>query len=365
MLRRLHRLLGMSLGIWFAISALTGSILVFGHNIEAWLYPQLWRVQTSGSPEVDKALAAVREQFPTAELVRLYMPQSDNESMRVHIISDQLIEVFVDPYSAKLLGSRGETSGLVGWLRTLHVNLFGGETGELVVGVAAITVTSLLVCGLLLAFRSHSYRSAVSIKHETRARAAHWFRLHRMLGIVTIPVVLISVITGIMLVFHQATEKLFLTVLGGPHKLPQPQVVVPIDTSPMPVAQQLASAQSALPEARLVTYSFPLAPNAPAMVRLAFAENPHPNGRSFVAIDPYTSRVLQVHDWRLAGLGIRAADYKYPLHTGVAFGLPGQILILSVGFVPLVLCVSGCYQWWYKRRMRAARRDFNANRVSV
>ena len=61
-----------------------------------------------------------------------------------------------------------------------------------------------------------------------------------------------------------------------------------------------------------------------------------------------------VHDWRDAGLGIRAADYKYPLHIGAAFGLPGRLLVLATGLAPALLLTTGAFVWWRKRQARRA-----------
>ena len=45
-------------------------------------------------------------------------------------------------------------------------------------------------------------------------------------------------------------------------------------------------------------------------------------------------------------------EWLYPLHTGEAFGLTGQFIILMLGLIPLVLYVTGVIRWLQKRRAK-------------
>ena len=55
-LRSLHRVLGLSVGLWAVVMGLTGTILVFSHEIDAALNPHLLRVEPRTGPwDVDGA----------------------------------------------------------------------------------------------------------------------------------------------------------------------------------------------------------------------------------------------------------------------------------------------------------------------
>lgn len=357
-IRKLHRVLGLSVGLWAAVTALTGSVLVFSDEIDRWLNPGLLRVEPRASVlDIDRALTRVQAQFPDEPVRGLRLPRAADKPLWVRIGGEPLRNVFVDPYTAEVLGVRAEHGGVMGFLWDLHVHLLAGEAGETVAGFLALVLIGMLISGVVLWWPGkRSSIPAFTVRWRTTS-LLRMFDLHRVAGIVAAPLVLIVVVTGAMLVFHQVTTAWLVGSLGGPTLRPPPAVSVPADGKRQPLAQVIASADAALPDAYPTFVSIPPAPGAPVVVRQRFEANPHPNGRSFVAVDPYNAKVVQVHDWRNAGTGVRVSDYKYPLHIGEAFGMSGRILTLLVGLVPILLLCTGAFVWWRKRQVRAARRN--------
>jgi uncharacterized iron-regulated membrane protein len=72
--------------------------------------------------------------------------------------------------------------------------------------------------------------------------------------------------------------------------------------------------------------------------------------RSKVWIDQYTGDVLAVEDPELFTTGETFFNLMWPLHNGEAFGLPGRILWCFIGFIPLVLYITGIIRWLQKRK---------------
>lgn len=69
-------------------------------------------------------------------------------------------------------------------------------------------------------------------------------------------------------------------------------------------------------------------------------------------IDQYSGEVLALRDRSSQSSGDVFVEWLYPLHTGEAFGLTGQLIILLIGFVPLLLYVTGVIRWLQKRRVK-------------
>jgi uncharacterized iron-regulated membrane protein len=67
-------------------------------------------------------------------------------------------------------------------------------------------------------------------------------------------------------------------------------------------------------------------------------------------VDPYDGTILAVNDPHQYTAGQKFLEWQYPLHSGEAFGLPGRIFVLILGFVPLLLYVTGLIRWLQKRR---------------
>lgn len=353
-LRKLHQLLGLSVGIWAAVTALTGSILVFDDEIDAWLNPTLLRVAPQAIPQdVDAAVASVQADFADVPLGAVRLPRTAEEPFVFRIDDEQVRHVFVNPYTAEILGTRAEHAGIMGLLWDLHVHLLAGETGEQVAGYLALALIVMLISGLVLWWPSRRDPDKAFRIKWSAGGLPRMYDLHRVTGAIAAPFILVVVVTGAMLVFHGITLGWLVSLFGGPTPAPPPQVAVASATTP--VSAWIREAQASLPEATPVSVTFPREPGRAAVVRLRHASNPHPNGRSFIAVNPYSAEVLQVHDWRTAGTGVRVSDYKYPLHIGAAFGLPGRLLVLFTGLLPLALLLTGGYVWWRKRRLRRER----------
>jgi uncharacterized iron-regulated membrane protein len=71
----------------------------------------------------------------------------------------------------------------------------------------------------------------------------------------------------------------------------------------------------------------------------------NPNGKSFIYFDQYTGEMLVVEDASSAPAGTRIYNTFYPLHIGALAGLPTRIFQVIVGFLPLLLFVTGYIMW--------------------
>jgi uncharacterized iron-regulated membrane protein len=97
----------------------------------------------------------------------------------------------------------------------------------------------------------------------------------------------------------------------------------------------------------VVTYvSLPATPTSPLSVRKHLDPELHPNGRSFVYLDPWSGEVLAAENALLAPAGTRLDNLVYPLHIGRFGGVTVRVLYALLGLFPLLLFVSGCLMWW-------------------
>lgn len=55
----------------------------------------------------------------------------------------------------------------------------------------------------------------------------------------------------------------------------------------------------------------------------------------------------QRHD---LGAGDVFFAWQYPLHSGKGLGLAGRLLVLAGGLSTAMLCLTGLWLWWKRRR---------------
>ncbi|MGP0565460.1 MULTISPECIES: PepSY-associated TM helix domain-containing protein [unclassified Nitrospina] len=349
-MRRVHLVLAFTAGLVLVVSGLSGSLLVYHKEIDHALNPDLWRVEPQNGPHrIDASLDAVRAAHPNAQVINVRLPREPDHAMEVWIQdAGGTRKVYVNPYTTRLLGLRGDHDGLMGTLHDLHVHLLAGETGETVMGAIGLVALVLLGTGLVLWWpRGGRWSGAFRIGwKETGMRRV--FRLHRFIGIVSMGFLVFSIATGAGMVFHKAANVVLESVLGGPMRPLPPNLTAPVN-HPMPAEQLMARGQSILPEATITWLRPPRTSDAPFVLRMRFDENPHPNGSTYLALHPETGEAMMVHSFRQASSGQVASDLKYPLHIGRFWGGAGRVLTVIIGLSPALLFVSG-FLFWKRRR---------------
>jgi uncharacterized iron-regulated membrane protein len=174
--------------------------------------------------------------------------------------------------------------------------------------------------------------------------------LHRDIGALASPVLLILLLSGSGLVFYRTAERILNGVLGD---------AVPVATEPAgPTdlsgttadASVVARAEAAFPGARIVFYYPPRAGATTHAFRLKQPCELHPNGRSYAYLDG-TGRVLGRSDACALPPGERAVQAFYPLHSGKTPSAAYRLLVLLGAVVLAVLSASGVTI--YFRRIRA------------
>jgi uncharacterized iron-regulated membrane protein len=181
-------------------------------------------------------------------------------------------------------------------------------------------------------------------------RRANWkrvnFDLHRAGGIWSAAFLLVTAFTGAALVFYQPFEAALDRVTASPPAPPRPTVSPRTGASPLPLDSLVHLADRALPGGVVTYVSLPATPTSPLSVRKHLDPELHPNGRSFVYLDPWSGEVLAAENALLAPAGTRLDNLVYPLHIGRFGGVTVRVLYALLGLFPLLLFVSGCLMWW-------------------
>lgn len=366
-LRKLHRWLGLSLGLLLAVLALSGSALVFYTEIDALLHPEVlpapslpplawdshaWDVlQTSAlrhrpEPNGEWAFEVTGQGGPVPAR---YYPPSD---MSGHAMEREMLWFSAD--GSEMLRSATWGEYLMSWLYELHMHLLAGETGRQVVGWAGFASLLLLLGGLALWWPRGSWRKALAFKR--RAAPIRRLRdLHKLAGLSSVFLLILLVLSGALLALPDIKDALFRSAIATPAAPPTVRSGAAMGQS-LPLGQALARAREALPDARLAFVNLPVGGDAPIRVRVQVPGDPHRRfPSSYVYIDQYSGELLAVHDLRQGNAANVLNSWIRPLHDGSIAGTMGRVLALLLGFVPPFLFVSGLLYWRTRRRSLAAR----------
>ncbi|MEH1943698.1 MAG: PepSY-associated TM helix domain-containing protein [Nostoc sp.] len=354
----LHQYIGFIVGLVLVIVGLTGSLLVFEQDFDRFMitqqYGQITPQQVQLSPEsVLNTIEAKYAARSDLHLFRIYLPDTSSSPYVGQLSStdEQRIEVFVNPYTGKIIGERASDNTLIGILLKLHYSLMAGETGTMFVGIAAFLMCILTITGLVLWPGWRKLITGFKIKFDAHPKRVN-FDIHKVAGIVSVVFLFFTGFTGFCWNFYDLTEPIIYAVTFTPK--PSELVSRPIPgKSAFGLTEQLKIADAALPGAVTKSIYLPGKPEDALQIRMKLPQESSDYGDSNVYLDQYSGKVLRVDNALKMPLGDRVLNSFTPLHYGTFGGLPTRILYMFVGLTPLILFVTGFVMWKHRYRTKS------------
>jgi uncharacterized iron-regulated membrane protein len=364
----LHRWLGLGLGLWFVLVGLSGALLVWRDELDAALNPQWFHAPGRGAAlPLEDLLARLRGEEGLGWVERIRLPREAGQALRLQVragparVEVGRIEVFVDPTSGAVLGTRSlERLGLnrAHGLRTLyelHRNVLLGEPGSNFVGSAGLLLLASATSGIVLAWPRTRERLRRLLAVGWRANTARLaLDLHRSTGVLIGALLLLSTLTGATLVWLNPVRAAVSLVSRV-----EPIPVLPfrtqrLDDEALPLDELKRRVQAAFAPQQVAEIRLPERGGSGVMFQLRAADHVHRSGDTIVWAHPISGDLVAERSTRTRSGGEALMHWLLPLHVGSAFGGTGLVLMAAAGSAPLLLLGSGGWLWWVKRRKRRA-----------
>lgn len=233
------------------------------------------------------------------------------------------------------------------WLFDLHHHLLNGETGEIVAGFLGLIGIGFVITGTILWWRTRkTFAFRLLPKRLTRPSIA---RHHRDLGIVMAPLLLLSMLTGTMMVLRPVAS-LLLSPLSPPAglnaALAQPKAKGGALTTPVDWHALIETARSRYPDGELRILSVPTKPGGLINVRLRQQAEWLPNGRTSFWFDPVDGRLIEARDALAMPPAARGFNLLYPLHAAKVGGLAYRLVMTLSGLTLTLLGTLTVFSFW-------------------
>ena len=334
----IHRWLGLVLGIFIAIMGLTGSAIVFMHELDRTLNPGLMQVEAQGQIQpLDAIVASVVRSHPNLQVDWIKLPQKGDEPVMVAMktLSGQRLETYIDPHTATVLGERIWERSIVGLMHTLHHDLLLGNVGLYAVGAIGIGFVLVSCTGILLWSGWRRLKSGGTVRwHVPRLLN---FDLHNVSGFASGVLLLVSAITGVAIVALHI-------VLSPPAAEPQSYI-------PLPHLQSLvATADLAMPAGKISMLEFSPDRQSVTIRKKMPDQETGIFDLSTIEIATATGKVSSAHKVTAAPPLFKVILPIVALHYGTFGGVTTRILYVALGTIPTVLLVTGFLMWQQRQR---------------
>lgn len=370
----LHRYVGLTIAGFLVVVGLTGSIIAFHGELDAWANPDLFYAPEGQHLSVTTLVQRVEETDANIRVAFVEVNVKPGRSAvlfvepKPGVTNVDYNQVFADPSTGEVLGHRYygaccfERRAIIPFLYNLHRRLtMPGHWGEWLLG--GIAVLWLFDCFVALALASpreilsaRRWKTALGIRWQASAYRVT-FDMHRAGGLWTWLVMGILAFTSIYLNLGDEIVRpvtgVFSQLSPEPYELVKPPAESAARESFDDILRRSEtiadlSAQGFSPtgiyydrEAGL--YLVDLEDKSEFMLGFAWA-----------AYDT-TGKLVGTQMPGAGSAGDVFLQLQFPLHSGRIGGLAGRIVISVMGVALAVLSITGIVIWLKKRRARMSR----------
>jgi len=257
--------------------------------------------------------------------------------------------VYVNPYTAEVLGRMVQSERFVNWSRKLHSSYLQNDGWRWMIELAASWMMVMLITGIYL-WWPHGQQTALP-KRGASGRVA-WKQWHSFLGVALSVMSVVILTTGLTWSKYAGDQVRLardLTNQGSPRIPATIKSTVPVDGLPLTWQSALEILRREAPEISMQV----MAPKGPEGVwRANQMDKGQPDRRFDLLLDAYTGKRLYYSGWDQQTAFGKATAIGIPFHRG-EFGWWNQALLFLFGLGVIFSIVSG-WVMYLKRRARGA-----------
>jgi len=335
------------------VIAVTGSILVFKVEIDTWLMPNQMQVTVDKNQtrlNLNILVNNVEKAHPDFLMGSWELFDDKVRADTAYLIKKQTghwYKLYLNQYSGELLSKPVTvTHDFTDWLLSLHYTFLLDFTGTVLGSIFAIILLFLGISGIVLHRRF--WKKLFTLRFSA-ARRVFYSDVHKLLGIISSPILLILAFTGgyynISAVVHEVSE----------HIEAQPLLTKPLYNQHLDLQMLLDNTNKDIEGYRATYFTFPFEPELHVTF---YGEVPSSNPLaseygSMITYDRQTGEKMLAYDIRSASNINVVVDTFRKLHFGYFAGLPSKVIWCLLGLTPLFLSLTGLYFYLFRTRRRS------------
>jgi uncharacterized iron-regulated membrane protein len=387
----IHLWLGVVLGIWFSLLGLSGSALAWRFELQGLEIARRYPIDSSANGgkmiSLSQAVDAFKATHPDAtpkESANVTVP---NRKMPFYAFArgkdrKSRQTIVVDPYSGQVHPPVMMRSLSIGTIQQFHQRLIAGAKGYVFNGFLNFLAIPLVLSGLWLWWPNklkHLKAHLIIKRGVSFKRTMH--DLHNVLGIYLYSTLLVTTLTGAMLVQqHISADGGIASFLkeesaskregqnnreqkkseGRQERRTEPKLprITPLGTRLADDAL-LEKSRAVRPNLELSRLEMPLRPDQP--LALSFHKPSGLNLSETVLLDPYTGNEIAGHSVEQGPPRDPLRTWTKVLHLGEFGGVFTKSVYTLTGLLPLALFVTGLLMWWKRKQSQKPNRAQNNN----
>lgn len=353
-MNRVHLWIGLAVALPLILISLSGSVLVYRWSLDYQLNRD-WYTERPVEDSIQwETVHSKLTESADGRLERIRYSPTGRGTILGETTDDEFIHL--DPRTNTVLGKRTlwDWRSLIWWIQELHINLFMGRAGFLLVSL--VTVISLigLVSGFVLWLLplGKSWLSRFGIHFSGTPYKINW-DTHNALGFYSLPVVLAIVLTGSVIGFWFLVSPILYGLVGEkPTRLRAPSVTV--QKGEFSLDRVVRAINRRWTDHSLSRIALSEKPSRPVRVRVQEPDVSTAPGLHFVWINPYDGAIVKTIEPENRSVIDGLFLWMFPLHYGSWGDAAGSVVSAVVrlawllgGLIPALLAATGVLIWWW------------------
>ncbi|GGO88225.1 hypothetical protein GCM10011584_14690 [Nocardioides phosphati] len=368
------------------VLASTGLVYLLRFQIEPVLHHDLMKVDVPASGSrlsYDDQAAAVLTAYPDGRIAAVLEPSAPDRSTDFTVSTaapgtpageDATIrEVYVDPWTGKVLGALDPDHTVSGWAKRAHKDLLLGTPGQYVMELGACWAIVMAITGYYLYARG---RVARARRRAAGAVGAALRQRHGRTGLFVGAGLLLLIVSGLpWTIWWGGHVQSFATDRGtsmwsaDPGAQSAPPTLdasmphshnVPWGSGKSPVPESAPSAgarpvgvDAAIASASAQGLAHPMTVAVPADRKGVYSVMGYafhaPSREATVHVDQFTGQPVAQYGYRDYPALAKVVDQGIALHEGRRFGSANLVASAAFCVAVIVMCLSGPLMWWRRR----------------
>lgn len=341
----IHKWGGLIAGIFILMLGISGSVLVFHEELEAWEHGNEWTVANSFPVRIDNAYHTITQQYKNWEIRLTRFSNNPQETLIFNLRRPQeRLTIFAHPSNGSILKVIDSNKTFVSWILTFHYSLHANLFGEIVVLVFGQIFFISLITGCIV------YRKALinillfRIKFSRKNKRSIASSLHRYMGVWALLLNLIIVISGLFISYDIVSKGI--KKENNKASLASPEIDFSIDKSLQAISRKYPGFHASF-------IRFPLSKEKPVII------NGTVKGQAFYYSKYYNSvsitsqgKIGELKKADSADGATKLSSIVRAIHF-IEYGkLPVKLLFCLVGLSAPALSITGFLLWKWKRKKK-------------
>lgn len=357
----------------------TGLVYLLRFQIEPVLHADLMKVSAPANTarvSYEDQKEAVFDAYPGAKVTSVLEPSARDRSTDITIstINGETREVYVDPYSGKVLGSLNPDTTISGYAKNLHRNFMAGDKGAYVMELGACWAIVMAITGYYMYWRG---RAARARRRLAKAKGAMLRHRHATVGLFVGVGLLALVVSGLpwtiwwgdkvqSLATNQGTS-MWSEDPGAQSSAPTLDASVPhshnvpwgqgkslVPSSPgTSIGARPVGIDTAIAEASRRGLAHPMTviipdSNTGVYSVMGYAFN-SPSSEGTVHINQFTGKPMAQYGYGDYPTLAKVVDQGIALHEGRRFGSFNLVVSAAFCLAVIFMCIAGPIMWWRRR----------------